>query len=193
MTPDLVSRTCLTLGVRPPGASPLARRLRLASDDGDPVHLTAWDLRRFSEPPPATDVLVCENPRVLEAVAEAAGGRHAVVCTSGEPVTVVTTFLSRLVDAGCRLRYHGDFDWPGVAIANRLVVRFGVVPWLMSAADNEGGVRRDGPLLGGRPVEPSWSAELGAAMRGVGRALHEETVLADMLVALEESQSADSC
>ena len=69
---DLVSATCLTLGLRG-RAGPVAARLALAADAGDPVHLTAWDLRRCTLQAPAW-VLVCENPRVLEAVAERAAG-----------------------------------------------------------------------------------------------------------------------
>lgn len=174
--PDLVSRTCLTLGLfQTPG----------------PVHITAWDLRRrpsFGHLAGVT-ALVCENPRVLEAVAER-GGPGIVVCTSGEPNTVVTEVLALVSAAGAGLRYHGDFDWPGIAIANRVVARFGARPWRMTADDYLRGVRRDGPLLAGSPVGPSWDAELGAAMRATGRALHEETLLPDLLHGLDEPAGA---
>jgi uncharacterized protein (TIGR02679 family) len=181
VTPDLISATCLTLGLRPDGEDGVSHRLRLAADAGDPVHLTAWDLRRCElslqrgEP-----ILVCENPRVLEAVAETFGGRRLVVCTSGEPNTVVTTVLERLAPAA-RLRYHGDFDWAGIAIANRLVARFSVVPWLMNAAEYEAGLQPGSPALLDSPIEPSWDADLGAAMRLNGLAVHEESVLPALL------------
>ncbi len=174
---DLVSSTCLTLGLRGAGDTPVARRLGLAADAGDPVHLTAWDLRRVDLRAAAT-VLVCENPRVLEAVAERGGG-HAVVCTSGQPGLVVLDVLRAL--AGVRLRYHGDFDWPGVAIANRLVGEAGVVPWRMGAADYEAGLDGARLPLAGAAVEPDWDAELGAAMRHHGVAVHEEAVLGSLL------------
>ncbi len=184
--PDLVSSTCLTLGLRPAGSDALSTRLRLAADDGDPVHLTAWDLRRWSLAGlGAQTVLVCENPRVLEAMAEAYGGQVPVLCTSGEPNTVVSTVVGHLAGAGCDLMYHGDFDWPGIAIANRMVARFGVMPWLMSAAEYEAGVRPESPALGGAPAEPSWDAELGAAMRLHAVAVHEEAVLDSVLVAVQ--------
>ena len=184
--PDLVSRTCLTWGLRPTGGQAVARRLVTATDSGDPIHLTAWDLRRLSSLEGLSDatVLVCENPRVLEAVAEHARSPWPVVCTSGEPNTVVTAMLGMLVEGGARLRYHGDFDWPGVAIANRVVARFAAVTWRMNAADYEEGVRREAPRLTGKPVEPSWDPELGAAMRAHGRCLHEESVLVELLTAL---------
>ncbi|MFC5993500.1 TIGR02679 family protein [Pseudonocardia hispaniensis] len=177
---DLISTTCLTLGLRATGAA--GARLDLAADAGDPVHLTPWDLRRCILDPPAT-VLVCENPRVLEAVAERFGGRVPVVCTSGQPALVVLDVLAAL--AGARLRYHGDFDWPGVAIANRLIAEAGVVPWRMGAGDYLGALGRARLPLAGAPVEPAWDAELGAAMRHHGVAVHEEAVLGDLLAAFE--------
>lgn len=176
---DLVSTTCLTLGLRATG--PVAARLRLAADAGDPVHLTPWDLRRCTLELPPT-VLVCENPRVLEAVAERFGGSVPVVCTSGQPVLAVLDVLRAL--AGARLRYHGDFDWPGIAIANRLVAESGVVPWRMGAADYLAGLGQARLPLAGAPVEPTWDVELGAAMRHHRVAVHEEAVVGAVLADL---------
>lgn len=173
---DLVSTTCLTLGLR------ATERLDAAADAGDPVHLTGWDLRRLTLRVPDR-VLVCENPRVLEAVAERYGARHPVVCTSGQPVLVVLDVLRALT--GAELRYHGDFDWPGVAIAHRLMVDIGVAPWRMGADDYTAALAGQHLPLSGVPVEPAWDAELGAAMRGHGIAVHEEAVLADLLGGLE--------
>jgi uncharacterized protein (TIGR02679 family) len=182
---DLVSATCLVLGLRPQARDPVSTRLLEAAGTATPLHLTAWDLRDWTpgsvEP---RGVLVCENPRVLEAVAAEHAQDVAVVCTSGEPNTVVTGVLDRLVSARCRLRYHGDFDWPGVAIANRLVARHGVRPWLMGAADYEAGLHRRALRLGEIAVEPVWDAELGAVMRAHGVAVHEEAVLEQLLQAL---------
>lgn len=80
------------------------------------------------------------------------------------------------------LHHHGDLDWPGVDIANRLVARCGVLPGRMTAADYEAAGRPgDGLPLTGRPAEPSWDADLGAAMRRLGMAVHEEQVVADLL------------
>jgi uncharacterized protein (TIGR02679 family) len=182
---DTVSSTALVLGLRPRDDSAVAGRLRLAAESGDPVHVTGWDLARSQLPVPAgTRVLVCENPRVLEAVAQRCGGRLAVVCTSGMPGVVTVELLARLRDGGADLAYHGDFDWPGVAIANRMITQLGCTPWRMSAADYRAGVRPDGLPLQGTPVEPSWDGELGAAMREHGVAVHEEAVLDTLLTAL---------
>lgn len=181
--PDLLSRTCLVWNLRLEGDSALAARLRLAQESDDPVHVTEWDLRR-AEPvmvPRDTRVLVCENPRVLEAMAEQPVLGWSAVCTSGEPNLVVDRVLMGLHACGAELRYHGDFDWPGVAIANRAIGRYHAEPLRMSADDYLRAVRGDGPELQSGVVEPVWDAELGAAMRSHGRAVHEESVLGDLL------------
>lgn len=184
--PDLLSATCLSWGLRPEGDTPVARRLGAAARAGDPVHLTAWDLRRLPSwgDQRGSTVLVCENPRVLEAVAELATSHWPVVCTSGEPNTVVAGVLAGLAAGGATLRYHGDFDWPGLAIASRVIERFDAVPWRMGAADYEAAVRVEAPELTGRSVEAGWDPELSPAMRAHGRCVHEESVLGALLEAL---------
>lgn len=186
VAPDLVSRTCLVLGLRVAGQSGLARRLDVAAVVGDPVHVTDWDLRRSGQllPPAGTRVLVCENPRVLEAVAERGAGGWAVVCTSGEPNLVVDQVLGDLAAAGMELRYHGDFDWAGVALTERAIARHSVQPWRMGVEDYLAGLGSGGTALSGVPVEPSWDPDLGAVMRAHGRAVHEEAVLSELLDAL---------
>lgn len=184
---DHVSTSCLTLGLRPVADGARERRLRLAADDGDPVHLTGWDLARLDLAVPAgTPVLVCENPRVLEAIAQRFRGNIAVVCGAGMPAIVVMHALRALAASGADLRYHGDFDWPGVAIANRLVAEVGVRPWLMSAVDYESAARADGLPLRGVQVEATWDPELAAVMRARGVAVHEEAVLASLVGALAD-------
>jgi uncharacterized protein (TIGR02679 family) len=177
---DLISTSCLALGLRATGGA-AAQRLDLAADAGDPIHLTQWDLRRCALRSPPS-VLVCENPRVLEAVAERFAGRMAAVCTSGQPALVVLDVLRSL--SGAQLRYHGDFDWPGITIANRLVAEAGVVPWRMGVDDYLGALGQARLPITGAPVEPVWDAELGSAMRHHGAAVHEEAVLGELLAAL---------
>jgi len=83
-----------------------------------------------------------------------------------------------------RLHYHGDFDRPGFAIANRLAADVGCQPWRMSAADYAGVVRLDGLPLQGTPVLPSWDPALGAAMQKHGVAVHEEAVHESLLAGM---------
>ncbi len=164
---DAVSTTCLTLGIRP---------------GGNPTHLTAWDLRQAAVVvPPEATVLVCENPRVLEAFAERYGAAARVVCTMGEP-NLVTVEVLRAIDA-CEplLRYHGDFDWPGLAIAKRLMRTIRIQPWRMTASHYLAAARRDGPSLVGSAVSATWDSGLTEAMARRGVAVHEEAVLDELL------------
>jgi uncharacterized protein (TIGR02679 family) len=179
---DAVSTTCLTLGLRATGQGSAPARLASAAEAGDPVHLTPWDLRRCVLTAPRT-VLICENPRVLEAVAERHGSRHPVICTSGQPALVVLDVLRALADA--RLLYHGDFDWPGIAIANRLITEAGVTPWRMAGSDYFAALPQAALPLAGAPIDPTWDPELGAAMRYHGLAIHEEAVLGHLIDGLE--------
>lgn len=186
VSPDLVSSTCLTLGLRVDGDDAVARRWRLATEAGDPFAVSRWDLRRFGGAVrSARAVLVCENPRVLEAVAER---RTAVpvVCTAGQPATVVGEVLRLVRAGGGTLHCHGDFDWPGLSILNRLVTEHGARPWRMSAVDYESAARPDAPRLTGAPVDALWDPELTPAMRAFGRSLHEESVLGPLLEGLDE-------
>jgi uncharacterized protein (TIGR02679 family) len=111
-----------------------------------------------------------------------------MVCTAGNPTLVVTSLLARLIEDGAVLRYRGDFDWPGVAIANRVITDFGAVPWRMGRADYEAALAGAGrgladlPALEGRPVDAAWDAELTPSMKRAGKSVHEEALL-DLLVA----------
>lgn len=183
VTTDQVSSTALTCGLMPLGDDWPARMLRERSAAGAETHLTMRDLRRIRwRLPPGTEVFVCENPRVVEAAADA-GCRRPLACTSGNPSTTVLALLDALVGAGARLAYRGDFDWPGVMIANRIIVRYGARPWRMSAADYEEHVRaargRGTPLqpLSGLPVAAEWDAELAPAMQALGVGVQEESAL----------------
>jgi uncharacterized protein (TIGR02679 family) len=186
---DEVSTTVLTYGLHPaePEASAAARSLSSRSSGGLESHLSLRDLRRLGRlVAPGGIVFVCENPRVLEAAMEAASPR-AIVCSSGNPTVVVTLLLERLAEGGAELRYRGDFDWPGIAIANRVVERFGAAAWRMGADDYERALADAGaslvelPRLSGRLVEASWDPLLAAAMERAGRVVHEERLLGTLV------------
>src|ERR1035437_10391247 len=80
--------------------------------------------------------------------------------------------MSGALESGAHIRYHGDFDWPGIGMVNQLVAMFGAQPWRMSADDYLDSPARL-PLVGSE-VAPAWDADLGAAMRHRGLAVHEE-------------------
>lgn len=187
---DTVSSTCLALGVLADGSEPVARRLRIAAEAGEPVHVTPRDLRSLRLARHGR-VLVCENPRVLEAMADRFGGDVPAVCTSGQPRLVTLELLGRMVGAGAELRYHGDFDWPGVAIANRVIAEVGARPLLMGAADYQAAARsgRAALDLTGAPVAASWDPALTTAMARLGVAVHEEAVLGDLLACFTMNQT----
>lgn len=187
VTPDEVSSTVLTHGLRPTGGTWQEKALRERADHHRETHLTLRELRTLRpQMPPGTRVHVCENPRVVEAAADTA--RTApLICTSGSATTVVLTLLDALAAAGCTFAYHGDFDWPGIALANRITERYGAEPWRMRAPDYEYLATRTRlhgipqlPLTG-PPVEAAWDPELAPAMEALGIALHEEAAL-DLLL-----------
>ncbi|MGI3202745.1 TIGR02679 family protein [Streptomyces sp. GLT-R25] len=187
VTPDEVSSTVLSYGLRPMGASWGERTLRERADRNLETHLTLRELRALHlEMPSRTRIHVCENPRVVEAAADA-GCAAALICTSGSATTVVLTLLDALAAAGCAFAYHGDFDWPGIALANRVVERYDAQAWRMKAEDYEYLATRTQVhgtpqlLLAGPPVEAVWDAELTPAMEALGIALHEEAAL-DLLL-----------
>ncbi|MFG2439681.1 TIGR02679 family protein [Streptomyces sp. NPDC048508] len=188
VTPDEVSSTVLTYGLRPDGEGWRERALRERAEYHAEAHLTQRDLRSLRLRLPAgTLIHICENPRVVEAAADAACVQ-SLVCTSGSAATVVFTLLDALAATGCRFAYHGDFDWPGIALANRVIRRYNAVPWRMGVADYEQLAARSEAegipqlALDGQLVNANWDTDLAPAMTALGVALHEEVTL-DLLVA----------
>jgi uncharacterized protein (TIGR02679 family) len=57
-----------------------------------------------------------------------------MVCTDGMPAAAQRTLLAQLAAGGATLRYHGDFDWPGINIGNFVMQAFGAMPWRFGAA-----------------------------------------------------------
>jgi uncharacterized protein (TIGR02679 family) len=121
---------CLNLPAETTTAA--GRALASWSEVGQPVYLTARQLLR--DPPlfpslRGRRVYVCENPTVVAEAANVLGSASApLVCASGHPAGAATVLLRLLAASGAHLLYHGDFDWPGITIANGLFARFGVAP-----------------------------------------------------------------
>lgn len=164
----------------------------LAGRSGEPAYLS---LRSLLRSPPAWDVagrtvFVCENPNLLAIAADHwACDCAPFACTEGMPGAAQRTLLSQLARGGACLRYHGDFDWPGLRIANHLMRGYGAAPWRFAATDYVRAVRTATGLpqrLDGRVVEASWDDGLAAAMQEHGVAIAEEAVAAELLADLED-------
>jgi uncharacterized protein (TIGR02679 family) len=164
------------------------------SPPGEPGYAS---LRRLLRQPPrwhvaGRDVFVCENPNLVAIAAQHLGARCApLVCTDGMPAAAQRTLLAQLAAAGARLRYHGDFDWPGIAIANRVLQTFGARPWRFRAADYHAVVQvktAQAHRLSQSPVLASWDEALTVLMRQHGVAIAEEAVADGLLVDLGSSE-----
>ncbi len=140
---DVISGSLLTWNLRPPGTDPWSRMMGTRADLGLVTHLTVHELRAAGgagtllASPPGTVVSVCENPQVLQGAARTAVP-GVLLCLSGNPASAGVLALDRLIADGNVVRYHGDFDWPGVAIAGRLIAS-GATPWRLTAVDYEAG------------------------------------------------------
>jgi uncharacterized protein (TIGR02679 family) len=178
----------LTLSLPGDPRTVTGRALALWTEAGQPVHLTARQLLR--DPPDLSglqgrDVFVCENPTVVAEAANRLGADAApLICANTHPGGAATVLLRQLGAGGARLRYHGDFDWPGVTIANGMLARFGALPWRLDAGAYQSAADEDGPPLRGRPVTATWDPALTQAMRELGVKVEEERVLDNLLADL---------
>lgn len=148
---------------------------------GEPVHLS---LRALARQPPrwaleGRKVFICENPAIVAMAADTLGQRCApMVCTDGMPAAAQRTLLGQLASAKASLLYHGDFDWPGIAIGNFVMRTFGAIAWRFAAEDYE---PRRGRTLEGMGIAAQWDEALGPKMARLGFAVDEEAV-ADVLL-----------
>ncbi|MFE9247113.1 TIGR02679 family protein [Nocardiopsis sp. NPDC006938] len=185
---DLASRV-LVLNL-PADGPVLGGWLTEAADHGVPLQVTLHQLVRFPPVPAPSVVHVCENPAVLRRAAERLGARSApLVCTEGWPSAAFHRLASAAVAAGARLRYHGDFDWPGALMAHRVIGRYGAEPWRMSAADYLAHRPAGAPELRGTERATPWDPALAEAMRERGTVVYEESVVADLLKDLEPGET----
>ncbi|HEY4293785.1 TIGR02679 family protein [Luteibacter sp.] len=166
---------------------------RRAMSPGDPGYLS---LRQLLRQPPAWPVAgrrihVCENPDIVSIAADCLGADCApLVCTDGMPAAAQRILLDQLTAAGAQLHYHGDYDWPGIAIGNFVMRTWRASPWRFGGSYYRAAVAqapsrpRD---LGVGIVEPLWDAELAAAMDEHGLAIAEEAVVGQLLADLHQS------
>jgi uncharacterized protein (TIGR02679 family) len=183
---DLASRV-LVLGL-PAAGDGLGDWLSGAARRGVPFYATLQQLVAMPVEVMAPVVYVCENPAVLRAACGALGALSLpLICTEGRPSTAFHRLAAAVTAGGGELRYHGDFDWPGVSIAASVMARHGAVPWRFGAPDYLAGVRAFGGehvALSGLPQETPWDLELAALMAKTGRVVYEESVAGTLLADL---------
>jgi len=181
----------LVLNLPAGGGGVSDRVLQAGAAAGEPVLLSLGQLTRH--PPELSalagrEVFVCENETVLGEAADRLGAAAApLVCGRGQPTVAVMRLLNQIARAGAVLRYHGDFDWPGVAIANRVLRRTGALPWRYDAASYLAAAPRSRSRLTGRVATASFDPALRPAMQGAGMQVEEEDVLEDLLADLARS------
>lgn len=186
---DTTSATVLVANLRPEADGLVARQLMERADACLPTHLTARDLAVSSLRLPGRAVYVCENPRVLEAALDR-GVTAALVCTAGNPTTVTVELLRQLATGGAHIAYRGDFDWPGLAIANRVIERTACRTWQYDVNTYLAAVEQvDGDVvpLNGKPVPAIWDDRLCDAMQQTGAAIHEELLLDQLVTYLADT------
>jgi uncharacterized protein (TIGR02679 family) len=180
---DLASRV---LVLNMPGEGPgLAEWLAGAARLGVPFYITLHQLMTLPLQVNGALVHVCENPAVLRRAAGELGARSApLICAEGRPSTAFHQLANAVAGGGGELRYHGDFDWPGLAIASSVMRRHRASPWRLGAADYLAGVRTDSEhvRLTGTPQATPWDPELAEVMAARGRVLYEESI-AEALIA----------
>jgi uncharacterized protein (TIGR02679 family) len=186
-----LARPALVLNLRAMGFPALAEAT------GEPTYLSLRFLLRASPAWQVTgqDVFVCENANFLAIAADSLGSRCApLACTDGMPAAAQRALLTQLARAGARLRYHGDFDWPGIGIGNHVIRQYGARAWRFGVDDYLAVVQpglRVGSRLDGRETPALWDPLLAPAMQEHRQAIAEEAV-ADLLVGdLGDLQSND--
>ncbi|MFB6641561.1 TIGR02679 family protein [Streptomyces chartreusis] len=192
---DSLSGTIMVWRLAPPGSHPWAQMMRTRRDLGLVTHLTLQELRAAPDAVltvPGTTVHFCENPQVLQAAARY-GLPGILVCGSGNPSAAGWELLRRLIAGGADVVYHGDFDWPGIAIADR-VIGAGARPWRMRAADYLNALTELPAerllALAGPPAPTPWDPQLAAVMAQNDLAVHEEAQLQHLLADLRKDTSA---
>jgi len=182
---DDLSCQVLVLGLAPVGEGHVAASLRALAAAGEPARITLRQLAGGDLAfPPRLCIHLCENPVVVSAAADRWGpASPPLLCLEGFASHAALTLLTRLASGGALFLYHGDFDWDGLRIANKLAETVPFQPWRFTTADYRAALAAGGerPSLRDRLVEASWDAELSDAMSEAGVAVEEETVLGDLL------------
>lgn len=183
---DDLSSTVLLLGF--PGsaaATGTAGALAHLAERGQPVVLTLRQVITDDVGATPTNVFVCENPAVVSAAADGLGAASPpLLCLQGQPSAAAVVLLRQLAARGATVRYHGDFDWGGVAIARTLASHVDWLPWRYDADAYLAALERHGealPALSGAAQATPWDPRLADAMQGQGLSVEEEVVIDALL------------
>lgn len=185
---DLVSAPVLTWGLPLIGDDGVAAAARTMTSAGLPLHLSVLALR--AQPPrvaAGTPVLVVENPRLVEVAAQR-NLPAAVLCTHGNPTSAPTEAVAALRVTGAQLRYHGDFDAPGLAMAARAHIA-GCAPFQMSVRHYRYAVAVAAAAGVDLPRDPApapatpWDPDLAIVFEDRRFVVHQERVMDEVLAA----------
>ena len=107
------------------------------------------------------------------------------LCLFGQGSAAAWMVLRQLLEDGVVVRYHGDFDWPGVGIAARAVIWLEGSPggWAPTITSRDPATTEREPLDEGHPTENvgSPARRLMAEQDAVA---HEESVISALLADL---------
>jgi uncharacterized protein (TIGR02679 family) len=179
---DLASRI-LVLNLPATGAG-LGEWLTGAAHYGTPFQITLHQLVTHPIRLTVPEIHVCENPAVLRRAAQELGpGCPPLLCAEVRPSTAFHHLARAATRDGAVLRYHGDFDWPGIEIATQIITRHHALPWSLTAHAYRTTARSgtDATPLTGTPRATPWDPDLATAMREHGVAVYEEAVADGLL------------
>lgn len=180
IAPDPAASSVLVHALRFDRSEPAGRALDDLAAQGGP-HLVTLGMLHNGATGVADEVFVCENPTVVAAAAERFGAScRPIVSVRGQPSAAAQRLLLQLARVGVRLRYHGDFDWGGIRIANRVMGITSAEPWRFRTEDLAA-ADLPGALLAGTRVEARWDPGLADAIEARGMRLEEEQVLETLL------------
>lgn len=200
---DELSSRVLTLGLPgdASGAGSLGPLLAVARRHGEPLALTLRQVRQgaasthtdpFGVGP--GEVFICENPAVLEAAAQRIGPDcPPLICVEGQLSVAARALLRALRKRGAVLRYHGDFDWGGLRIANSVFALADAAPWRFSHHDYLKALEAGhGSRLDiGASCDASWDPRLRETISTQAVRIEEEHVIEDLLSDLDGYPQGD--
>lgn len=141
-------------------------------------------------------IYICENPNIVSIAADRLGRACApLVCTDGMPAAAQRVLLMQLADAGAKLQYHGDFDWPGIHIANNVMQLCAAKPWRFQSDDYIQALAsfpQKEPDLLDTTATASWDVRLVVIMQERGLAVPEEAVASLLIDDLRTSKKSSA-